>query len=207
MKKLVITLFVVLGTAWWLFGQCPPMDTTISTGINVVGLTMDAAPSASLCREDNCQLSVSGQYAIRVTSQSASNTINYGLYMASSQVLIFDSTCQYKLLDTCGTWIAPKAIYLSTSITAGRNFVVVIFPDGSGQDTDAYIDVSPAAAGIYGTHIPCQIPLSTEAAGNTTQVTYKRLDNGLIYTTPLPAGMYVSETLFPAGRKKLILVE
>lgn len=206
MKKIVITLFVILGAAYWLFGQCPPMDTSISTGANVVALSMSGAPSASLCREDNCALSVSGQYAIRVTSQSASNAINYGLYMASSQVLIFDSTCQYKLLDTCGRWIAPEATYLSTSITAGRNFVVVIFPDGSGQDTEAYIDVSPATVGAYGTHIPCQIPLNTDGVQETTTITYRSLGNGVIYAVPLPAGMYVEETLFPL-RRKLVLVK
>ena len=62
----------------------------------------------------------------------------------------------------------------------------------------------PQAADFY---CAGQAILNTEPARETTQVIYKRLDNGLIYTTPLPAGMYVSETLFPAGRKKLILVE
>ena len=52
----------------------------------------------------------------------------------------------------------------------------------------------------------CGMLLNTEPARETTQVIYKRLDDGKIYELPLRAGIYVAETFFPA-RRKLILVE
>lgn len=60
----------------------------------------------------------------------------------------------------------------------------------------------PQAADFY---CAGQTILSTEDARETTQVIYKRLDDGKTYELPLRAGIYVAETFFPA-RRKLIQV-
>jgi len=72
--------------------------------------------------------------------------------------------------------------------------------DSVGVFLKGYAIPAPVLS-IIGDMDTCGMLLNTEPARETTQVIYKRLDNGLIYTTPLPAGIYVSETFFPAGRK------
>ena len=206
MKKLVITLFVVLGTAYWLFGQCNLPRVGVGVGLS----TLDTVALPSFVTPcPTCQ--AGGKYAWELDS-AFRGMISLTSNLQSDVTVRISQDCHEVVFDTCislpqmgNAELAFYKEYVSFGYCQVHVFglpgqIVAIeansVPTIGNPTFDVIMDMDT-----------CGTLLSTEPAREITQVIYKRLDNGLIYTTPLPAGMYVVETLFPAGRKKLILVE
>ncbi len=200
MKKLVITLFVVLGTAYWLFGQCNLPRVGVGVGLSTldtVALPLFVTPCPT------CQ--TGGKYAWELDS-AFRGMISLTSNLQSDVTVRISQDCHEVVFDTCvslppmsGTGFGFSKEYISFGYCQVHVFGL------PGQVVSIDVQSAPLIGNptfdVIMDMDTCGTPLSTEAAGNTTQVTYKRLDNGLIYTTPLPAGIYVSETFFPAGRK------
>ncbi len=193
MKKLIITLFVVLGTAYWLFGQCPPVNYFATDGPGFINLS---PPQNSPCMAKFCERHV-GTASIEFSAMDPFELIVVAPFPVS--VVWHYPDCDSIILVQC-TPIRTSGDTMVFGVDDSGYRIATLFSDTVAQIWTVVTPSNnlPQAAPFY---CAGQTVLSTEAAGNTTEVIYKRLDNGLIYTTPLPAGIYVAETFFPAGRK------
>jgi hypothetical protein len=200
MKKLLITLFIILGTAWWLFGQCG--FPTVGMGVGVHALD-SATIQQAVTKCTPCP--TAGIVAWELTSDFNGH---FFLNSDNPELVTVQVTqgCSQVLFDTCVS-LPPRGVAGWAYV---KEFAVIgdcqIYVSGIvGQSI--FIDVKGIPAPqeelfevLYDMDT-CGVLLNTEDARENTTEIYRRLDNGLIYTTPLPAGIYVSETFFPAGRK------
>ena len=205
MKKLLITLFIILGTAWLLFGQCG--FPTIGMGVGVHAL--DSAiiqESITKCTPCPTEGYVAWELIPDFNGHFFLNSDNPELVTVQ-----ITQGCSQVLFDTCVS-LPPRGVagwaYVKEFAVIGDCQIYVsgivgqsIFIDVKGIPTpqEELFEV------LYDMDT-CGMLLNTEPARETTQVIYKRLDDGKIYELPLRAGTYVAETFFPA-RRKLILVE
>ena len=206
MKKLIITLFIILGTAFVLFGQCNLPRVGVGSGISL--LDTIALPSfVTPC--PTCQ--TGGKYAWELDS-AFRGMILLNSDLQSDVTIRISQDCYEVVFDTCVSLPSMGTVGLSFRkdyISFGYCQVHVFGLQGQVVSIDvqgAPLIGNPTFDVIMDMDT-CGMLLNTEPARETTQVIYKRLDDGKIYELPLRAGIYVAETLFPAGRKKLILVE
>ncbi len=206
MKKILAIIFIVLGATYWLFGQCGFPVIGIGVGVHALdsAIIQESTTKCTPCPTE-------GYVAWEFTPDA---NCHFFLNSDSPELVTVQITqgCSQVLFDTCVS-LPPRGVagwaYVKEFAVIGDCQIYVsgivgqsIFIDVKGLPTpqEELFEV------LYDMDT-CGVLLNTEPARETTQVIYKRLDNGLIYTTPLRAGIYVAETFFPAGRKKLILVE
>jgi len=197
MKKILITLFIVLGATYWLFGQqCPTVNYFATDGPGFINLSQ---PQNSPCMAKFCEKYI-GTASVEFPTIGPFELVVVAPFPVS--VVWHHPDCDSIILVQC----TPTRTSVDTMVFGVDDSgyrIATLFSDTVAQiwTVVAPSNNLPQAAPFY---CAGQTVLSTEAAGNTTQVTYKRLDDGKIYEKPLPVGMYFlldSETLFPTGRK------
>lgn len=206
MKKILIIIFIVLGASYWMFGQCGfPM---IGMGVGVHALD-SAIIQESITKCTPCP--TDGYVAWELTPD-----FNGHFFLNSdNQELVtvqIAQGCSQVLFDTCVS-LPPRGV-------AGWAFVKEFAVIGDCQVYVSGTVVQNIYIDVKGVPVPqeelfevlyvldtCGTLLNTDESRETTPESYRRLDDGLIYTIPLRAGMYVVETLFPAGRKVIQVVE
>jgi len=194
MKKILITLFIVLGAAYWLFGQqCPTVNYLATDGPGFINLS---PPQNSPCMAKFCEKYI-GTASVEFPAMDPFELVVVAPFPVS--VVWHYPDCDSIILVQC-TPIRTSGDTMVFGVDDSGYRIATLFSDTVAQIWTVVAPSSnlPQAADFY---CAGQAILNIEPARETTQVTYKRLDNGLIYTTPLPAGIYVSETFFPAGRK------
>ncbi len=199
MKKILITLFVVLGTAWCLFGQCPPVNYFATDGPGFINLS---PPQNSPCMAKFCEKHI-GTASIEFSAMDPFELIVVTPFPVS--VVWHHSDCDSIILEQCYP-IATAGDTMTFGVNVSGYRIATLFSDTVAQIWTVVAPSSnlPQAADFY---CAGQAILNTEPARETTQVIYKRLDDGKIYELPLRAGTYVAETFFPAGRKVIQVVE
>jgi len=194
MKKILITLFIVLGAAYWLFGQqCPAVNYLATDGPGFINLS---PPQNSPCMAKFCEKYI-GTASVEFPAMDPFELVVVAPFPVS--VIWHHSDCDSIILEQC-TPIRTVGDTMVFGVNSSSYRIATLFSDTVAQ---IWTVVAPSSNLPQASPFYCagQAILSTEAAGNTTEVIYKRLDNGLIYELPLRAGIYVAETFFPAGRK------
>jgi len=203
MKKIIITLFIVLGTAFVLFGQCT-FDTLVNGGVN-----HQMAFSAGESYQGSCDFGCEpDKYHCWQMPSGVNAQINVCGNISppfTEIAVVITSECRWVHFSRCQVIGDPIMAPFTMQAYTGSDMQICAYWNSSETDSvgvflKGYAIPAPVLS-IIGDMDTCGMLLNTEPARETTQVIYKRLDNGLIYTTPLPAGIYVSETFFPAGRK------
>jgi len=206
MKKLIITLFIILGTAFVLFGQCNLPRVGVGSGISPLD-TITLPSFVTPC--PTCQ--TGGKYAWELDS-AFRGMILLNSDLQSDVTIRISQDCYEVVFDTCVS-LPPMGIaglsFYKEYVSFGYCQVHVFGLPGQvvAIDVKSAPVLGEPTFDVIMDMDTCGTILSTEAAGNTTQVTYKRLDDGKIYELPLRAGTYVAETFFPARRKVIQVVE
>lgn len=198
MKKLFITLFVVLGAAWCLFGQCPPVNYLATDGPGSINLS---PPQNSPCMAKFCEKYI-GTASVEFPAMPPFELVVVAPFPVS--VIWHKTNCDSIILEQC-TPIMTAGDTMVFGVNSSSYRIATLFSDTVAQIWTVVVPSNnlPQPAEFY---CAGQGILNTDESRETTTESYRRLDDGLIYEKPLRAGMYVVETLFPAGRK-LILVE
>jgi len=193
MKKILITLFVVLGTAWCLFGQCPAVDYFATDGPGFVQLS---SPQINPCMESFCGKRV-GTASIEFLDLPDFELIVVTPFPVS--VIWHKADCDSILLTQC----APLRSSGDTMIF-GTNFagyrIATIFSDTIAQ---IWTVAQPSTALPSPTYSFCdfqslvalQVPETRETEGVLTTITGVPVGNNP------PAGIYLEVYPDEAGKK------
>lgn len=200
MKKIAITLFVVLGTAFVLFGQCNLPRIGMGVGLSPLD-TVALPPFTTPC--PTCQNG--GKYAWELDS-AFRGIISLTSNLQSDVTIRISQDCHEVIFDTCISLPQmgnPELAFYKEYISFGYCQVHIFGMPGQivAIEANSVPVIGNPSFDVIMDMDTCGVLLNTEDARETTQVIYKRLDDGKIYEKPLRAGMYVVETLFPAGRK------
>lgn len=145
MKKIKVFLFMLVA---WVTGiaQCPPADTTI-TDTSLKVLPGHDGGVNLYCGPYDCTLNALFDYSVDVTVNDSASIIVFGMEATAAHVAIYDSTCTYKLWDTCGTWFYPDNIQLRDTMRLPPRYRLVITPDGTGPIAVSYVQIFPRSSG------------------------------------------------------------
>lgn len=190
MKRLV-WLLILAGMAVYCFAQqCPPADTVI-TDTNLCRMPGQDGGLEAYCGARDCPITMFFDHSIDVTIDDSACIVVLGMEDVAAQFEIYDSTCTYRLWDTCGTWIYPDNIQMRDTLRLPRKFRLVIIPDGQGPQAASYIQIYPRPTGRVSTPEQCDpLVVKPKAAGNTQPV-YTNLNTGLEGNLPLGRGVWI----------------
>lgn len=206
MKKILVIIFIVLGATYWLFGQCG--FPVIGMGVGVHALD-SAIIQESITKCTPCP--TEGYVAWELTPDANGH---FFLNSDNPELVTVQITqgCSQVLFDTCVS-LPPRGVagwaYVKEFAVIGdcQIYVSGIVGQSIFIDVKGILTPQEELFDVLYDMDTCGVLLNTEAAGNTTEVIYKRLDDGKIYELPLRAGIYVAETFFPARRKVIQVVE
>ena len=158
-------------SAWvTAIAQCPPADTTINDTALYRLPGQDGGVNL-YCLPYNCSVNAQFDYSVDVTTSDTSAILVFGMEAVAAHVAIYDTTCTYRLWDTCGTWVYPDNIQLRDTFITGNKFRLVITPDGSGPDAVSYVQIHGFNTGRMLAPVQCDVTtIDPPTAGNTPPV-------------------------------------
>ena len=212
MKKILITLFVVLGAAYWLLGQSVPcpQDTLLNGGGS-----HNFAYSAGEIYQGSCNFGCNAdRYKCWQMPPNMDTQINVCGNVSppfSDIAVVITSECRWITYASCQAIGDPiMAPFAMQAFIEGNMQLCAYWNSADTDSVGAFVKgftISAPELNIIGDMDTCGVLLNTEPARETTQVIYKRLDDGKTYELPLRAGIYVAEPFFPARRKKICVIE
>jgi hypothetical protein len=193
MKKIIVTLFIVLGTAWFLFGQCPTVDYFATDGPGFIQLS---SPQSNPCIESFCERRA-GTASIEFSDLPDFELVLVAPFPVS--VVWHKASCDSILLTQC----VPLRVSGDTMVF-GTNFagyrIATIFSDTIAE---IWSVVQPSTTLPYPTYSFCnfqslvalQAPKTRETEGVLTSITGVPVGNNP------PAGIYLEVYPDEAGKK------
>jgi hypothetical protein len=169
--------------------QCPQPDTIINDTALYRLPGQDGGVNL-YCGPYECITNAQFDYSVDVTVNDSASVLVFGMEATGAHFAIYDTTCTYKLWDTCGIWFYPDNIQMRDTVRLPTKYRLVITPDGSGPIAVSYIQVFSSATGRISMPDQCD-PNSVENPASPGEPTYLNPSTGIGHGIPLPAGLWI----------------